>query len=98
VQLAYDPTLVSYDELMATYWSLVRDPTSAYRQGVDVGTQYEPCIFFHSDQQREAALASRGAVQAQLAAQRGDSVLVVTRVRPAEEFWVAEDEHQVRDG
>ena len=89
VQLAYDPTITSFEELIKQYWQLVPDPTFSYKQGGDVGPQYEPTIFYHSQYQREVAEATRRTLQHELGKQ------VVVRVRPAaESFWVASDEHQ----
>ena len=66
------------------------DVRSSYKQGADVGTQYEPSIFYHSEAQRRAALESRARVQEGLL--EGE---VVTRVRPAAaDFFVAGAEHQ----
>ena len=94
VQVAYDPSVLSYEALLAAYWPLVPDVTSAYRQGADVGTYYAPAIFFHSDAQRDAALASRAKLERRLSNEAGRRVEVVTRVKPADEFWVAAPEHQ----
>ena len=89
MQLAYDPTITSFEELIKQYWQLVPDPTFSYKQGGDVGPQYEPTIFYHSQYQREVAEATRRTLQHELGKQ------VVVRVRPAaESFWVASDEHQ----
>lgn len=94
VQVAYDPSVLSYEALLAAYWPLVPDVTSAYRQGADVGAWYAPAIFFHSDAQRDAALASRAKLERRLSDEAGRRVEVVTRVEPADEFWVAALEHQ----
>ena len=63
VQIAYDPEVISYSHLLDVYWSLVPDVRSSYKQGADVGTQYEPSIFYHSEAQLRAALESRARVQ-----------------------------------
>ena len=102
VQVAFDPRVISYRDLLDKYWHLVPDPTSSFRQGADVGPQYEPVIFYHSEEQRLAAVESRARLQAELdrhgvtnlAAERGSGSRVVTRIRPAAEFWVAAAEHQ----
>ena len=92
VQLAYDPEATSYAELLSTYWAL-HDPTSLYRQGADAGEQYASAVFYHSDHQREVALASRREVQRRLDEEGvGD---IVTVIRPAAGAFVAAGpEHQ----
>ena len=105
VQLAYDPCQTSYGALLGAFWAM-HDPTSALRQGADVGPQYACAVFFHSAAQRRAALASRDAVrvellrartaEAALAEYEAPADVVVTRVRPAGTFHAAEEEHQSR--
>ena len=90
VQVAFDPQHTSYATLLEAYWSLVPDPTSRYRQGGDVGRQYETAIFYHSDEQRQLATASRDWAQSQ----RGLATPIVTALRPATRFWHAGDAHQ----
>lgn len=87
VEVEYDPTAVSYEDLLATFWSN-HNPTTRNRQGFDFGSQYRSAIFAHDDAQRQAALASRDAHQATLRR------TIVTEVEPAGRFWVAEDYHQ----
>ena len=91
VQVAFDPAVISYAALLDVYWALVPDTASSFRQGADVGPMYEPAVFFHSDAQRAEAEASRSRHQARLPPERGR---IVTRLRPAVEFWVAADAHQ----
>ncbi len=62
VQLAYDPAVVTYDELLTVFWD-IHDPTSSNRQGLDMGSQYRSVIFFHNSQQESAALASKNRLQ-----------------------------------
>jgi peptide-methionine (S)-S-oxide reductase len=87
VQVEYDPSEVSYEELLDTFWD-VHDPTQMNRQGPDVGSQYRSVVFFHSPEQQERALASKARIQAQ------SDRPVVTEIVPAEPFWRAEDYHQ----
>jgi peptide-methionine (S)-S-oxide reductase len=87
VQVEYDPSEVSYEELLDTFWD-VHDPTQMNRQGPDVGSQYRSVVFFHSPEQQEQALASKARIQAQ------SDRPVVTEIVPAEPFWRAEDYHQ----
>ena len=96
VQVAYDPAMLSYAELMQAYWRCVPDPTSRYRQGADVGAWYEPAVFYHSWEQREMALSSRAELQARISAGAPSpaEAQVVTRVRPSTQFHLAAEEHQ----
>ena len=54
VDVLYDPSKVSYEELLKVFWS-VHDPTQLNRQGPDVGTQYRSVVFFHTSEQEAAA-------------------------------------------
>jgi peptide-methionine (S)-S-oxide reductase len=87
VEVRYDPSAISYDELLAAFWSS-HNPTSRNRQGWDIGSQYRSAIFFHDDEQRATALASRDAQQ------RSAKREIVTEIAPADRFWPAEDYHQ----
>ncbi len=87
VEVEYDPTAISYDDLLATFWSN-HNPTTRNRQGWDIGSQYRSAIFFHGDDQRAAALASRDIHQ------HGLKREIVTEILPAARFWPAEAYHQ----
>jgi peptide-methionine (S)-S-oxide reductase len=89
VQVDYDPEQVSYDELLEAFWSL-HDPTTLNRQGPDVGTQYRSAIFYHTPEQQAAAEASKERHERSGRFRRP----VVTEIRPASEFWRAEEYHQ----
>jgi len=89
VQVEYDPSKVSYDQLLNVFWEN-HDPTTLNRQGPDVGTQYRSVIFFHTPQQEAAAKASKEKLQASGKCKRP----IVTEIVPAAEFWRAEDYHQ----
>jgi peptide-methionine (S)-S-oxide reductase len=89
VEVTYDPTRVSYDSLLKIFWEN-HDPTQLNRQGPDVGTQYRTAVFYHSPAQRDAALASKRALEQQGRFARP----IVTQIVPAETFWPAEDYHQ----
>ncbi len=87
VEVKFDPDEISYDEVLDKFWSL-HDPTQLNRQGPDVGTQYRSAIFVSSDEQREAAEASRERAQ-----ERYD-MPIATTIEPFTNFWPAEDYHQ----
>ena len=94
VLVVFDPTVVSYEELLRAFWE-GHDPTQGMRQGNDVGSQYRSTIYTTSPEQEKAALASRDAYQARLsAAGHGE---ITTEIRPVDEagpFYFAEDYHQ----
>ncbi len=87
VQITFDPTVISYDDLLAIFWE-IHDPTSLNRQGADVGTQYRSIILFHDAQQEAAARRSRDE------AARRYPTPVVTEIVPLQAFYSAEAEHQ----
>jgi len=89
VEVEFDPAAISYDQLLTAFWEM-HDPTTPNRQGPDVGTQYRSAIFTHSPDQEAAAKASRE----QLAASGRFSRPIVTEIKPASEFWRAEEYHQ----
>jgi methionine-S-sulfoxide reductase len=89
VELKFDPTKVSYAELLTLFFKM-HDPTTPNRQGNDAGTQYRSAIFFHGDKQRQTAenlmrqIEKSGAWHAKLA----------TELAPAGVFYPAEEYHQ----
>ena len=87
VQVAYDPDVISYADLLAVFFAL-HDPTTKDRQGPDVGSQYRSAIFTHDDEQREIAEATIE----RLAGEYDDPI--VTEVEPLDVFYPAEDYHQ----
>lgn len=89
VQVDFDPDKVSYPQLLDTFWQC-HDPTQLNRQGPDVGTQYRSAIFFHSPEQESEAAAAKE----QLAVNGKYSQPVATLVKPAAEFYRAEEYHQ----
>lgn len=89
VQVEYDPAQVSYDDLLRVFWEN-HDPTTLNRQGPDVGTQYRSVIFYHSPEQEAAAKASKDALAKSGRFKRP----IVTEIKPAPEFWRAEEYHQ----
>lgn len=89
VQVEFDLSQVSYEELLDVFWDC-HDPTTPNRQGPDVGSQYRSAIFYHTPEQREAALASKQRLEAGGRFSRP----VVTEIAPASEFYRAEEYHQ----
>jgi peptide-methionine (S)-S-oxide reductase len=87
VQLAFDPALISYEEILDIFWQ-AHDPTTLNRQGPDTGTQYRSAIFWSDDAQRESAEKSKKKAQGKW------HDPIVTEVLPLEKFWKAEDYHQ----
>ena len=87
----YDPTQVSYQRLLKEFWEN-HDPTQGMRQGNDVGTQYRSGIYTFSDEQQAEAEASRVAYQ-QALKEKGYGE-ITTEIRPAGDFYYAEDYHQ----
>jgi peptide-methionine (S)-S-oxide reductase len=91
VRVVFDPTQVSYEELLRKFWE-AHDPTQGMRQGADVGTQYRSVLFVHSPEQREAAERSRTRYQEQLSAAGYGQI--TTEIVDAPPFYFAEDYHQ----
>ena len=89
VQVEFDPAKVSYEQLLNVFWEN-HDPTTLNRQGPDVGEQYRSAIFFHTPEQRAAAVASKEKLQASGKFRRP----IVTEITPASDFSKAEDYHQ----
>ena len=89
VEVEYDPSRVSYDQLLDVFWSS-HDPTQVNRQGPDVGTQYRSVIFFYTPEQEQAARASRAKAQASGRFRRP----IATQIEPAKTFYRAEEYHQ----
>lgn len=87
VQVVFDPAVVTYSALLDHFWRNV-DPFVAHRQFCDVGNQYRPEIFFHTEDQRAAAEASKARVAKML---RQPIVVAITAAGP---FYRAEDYHQ----
>jgi peptide-methionine (S)-S-oxide reductase len=89
VQITYDPTQVSYADLLRVFFT-IHDPTTLNRQGADVGTQYRSAIFVANDEERQAAQD----VMAEITAEKIYPNKLVTTIEPLETFWPAEAEHE----
>jgi peptide-methionine (S)-S-oxide reductase len=87
VEVTYDDERLSYDDLLGVFWGK-HNPTQLNRQGWDIGDQYRSVIFFHDDEQREAATRSKAEEQGHHRKE------VVTLIEPAQTFYEAEDYHQ----
>jgi len=91
VRVVYDPQRTDYSNLLATFWES-HDPTQGMRQGNDIGTQYRSCIYTFDDEQLKTASVSKDLYQKQLTAKGFGTI--TTEIKPATEFYYAEDYHQ----
>ena len=89
VQIVYDPNKITYEQLLDVFW-INHDPTEANGQFCDKGSQYRPGIFYHDEEQRTQAEASKK----QIEGTKTFSEPVVTEVTSASTFYPAEDYHQ----
>lgn len=89
VEVTYDPSRLTYDDLLTVFWEN-HDPTTLNRQGPDIGPQYRSAIFYHDDEQKEAAIRSKEERDRSGRYRRP----IVTEITPATEFYMAEDYHQ----
>jgi peptide-methionine (S)-S-oxide reductase len=90
VEVVYDPSRITYGQLLRIFFSVAHDPTELNRQGPDVGTSYRSAIFYTSDEQKRVATA----YIAQLDAAKIFPKPIVTEVTPLKGFYRAEDYHQ----
>jgi peptide-methionine (S)-S-oxide reductase len=90
VEVTYDPSRITYGQLLRIYFSVAHDPTELNRQGPDVGTSYRSAIFYTSEEQKRLAKS----YIAQLGDQKVFSRPIVTEVTPLKGFYRAEDYHQ----
>lgn len=88
-QIIFDPSVISYDELLAAFF-VAHDPTQLNRQGNDVGTQYRSAIFYHNSKQRELANHYIDELNKENAYPKP----IVTEVSALKKFYKAEDYHQ----
>lgn len=89
VEVCFDPKKVSYEQLLDVFWKC-HNPTTLNRQGPDVGSQYRSAIFFHSNEQQAAAIASKERLE-ESGKLPGE---IVTEITPASTFFEAEEYHQ----
>ena len=89
VEITYDPSKISYPELLEIFW-VTHDPTTPNRQGTDVGAQYRSVIFYHADRQKLLAEESKKRL-----AESGEyRNPIVTEIVPVKKFFPAETYHQ----
>lgn len=89
VQVKFDVSEVSFEELLGVFWE-IHDSATFNRQGRDVGSQYRSAIFYYSDAQKSAALESKAELEKSGRFKRP----IVTEIKPAGDFYRAEDYHQ----
>lgn len=89
VEISYDPKLIGYEQLLEVFWRQI-DPTTLDRQFADIGSQYRSAVFYHDEEQKRLAQASKERL--------GKSGVfdkpIVTEISPASRFYPAEDYHQ----
>lgn len=89
VRVIFDPKVVSYETLLDVFWK-IHDPTTKDRQGPDIGKQYRSVIFYHNEEQKAAALASKEKLEKSGAFKNP----IITEIVPVSDFYMAEDYHQ----
>ena len=89
VQVEYDPSIVSYEKLLDVFWNS-HDPTQWHRQGPDIGSQYRSAVFYHNEEQKKAAIASKEKLEKSGKYKKP----IVTEIMPASTFYKAEEYHQ----
>ena len=87
VRVVFDPKIIPFEKILAWFWKM-HDPTTLNRQGNDVGTQYRSAIFYHNEEQKKIAEASKAA------AQEDFKDPIVTEITALSEFYPAEAYHQ----
>ncbi|MFN8524773.1 MAG: peptide-methionine (S)-S-oxide reductase MsrA [Chloroflexota bacterium] len=90
VEVQFDPSKISYGQVLRLFFSIAHDPTQMNRQGMDVGTQYRSAIFYLDERQKRVA-------EAYVAQLNGAGVFnrpIVTQIVPLEAFYRAEEYHQ----
>jgi peptide-methionine (S)-S-oxide reductase len=90
VQVTYDPSRVSYDDLLKVFFFVAHDPTELDRQGPDTGSQYRSSVFYANEAQKKMA----NAYIEQLNQKKAFPAPIVTKVVPLATFYPAEDYHQ----
>lgn len=91
IEVEYDPSQVSYEELLMLFWNN-HNPTTLNQQGPDIGEQYRSAVFFHSSEQEEMANKIKDKLQEAAIKKFGKDI--VTQILPAKKFFRAEEYHQ----
>ena len=91
VRVVYDPAKVAFELILKTFWES-HDPTQGMGQGNDIGTQYRSGIYYSTDAQKDAAIASRDGFQQEISKKHFGEI--TTEIISAPEFYFAEDYHQ----
>lgn len=86
-KVVYDPTEISLDKLLDKFWDII-DPTLVNRQGNDIGTQYRSGIYYEDEEDLSTIILSKRKIETLY------KNLVVTEVKPLENYYHAEEEHQ----
>jgi peptide-methionine (S)-S-oxide reductase len=90
VQVVYDPSKITYGQLLMIFFSVAHDPTQKDRQGPDIGTQYRSAVFYGNEEQRKIVEAYIAQIDASKVYEKG----LQTQVAPLSAFYQAEDYHQ----
>lgn len=90
IRVRYDPSRISYGQILKVFFAVAHDPTHLNRQGNDIGRQYRSAIFYADDEQRKVAAA----YIEQLKQAKVFPTPIVTTLEPLEQFFEAEDYHQ----
>lgn len=85
VQIEFNPEKISYNDLLDVFWK-IHDPTQLNKQGPDIGTQYRSVIFYHNQEQKKLAIASKE--------KQSKKDEIVTEITKAGKFYKAEEYHQ----
>ena len=91
IEVEYDPTIVSYTDLLMIFWSN-HNPTTPNQQGPDIGEQYRSVIFFHNSEQEVNAKTLKEKLQTPSKERFGNEI--ITEIVPASTFYRAEEYHQ----
>ena len=88
VKIGFDENIITYNKILEYFW-ICHDPTQLNKQGYDVGSQYRSAIFFYSEKQKKIAIESKKLKQNSLKS------LIVTEIEHANQFYLAEEYHQL---
>lgn len=91
IEIEYDPSKVSYEELLMIFWNN-HNPTTINQQGPDIGEQYRSAVFFHDPEQESTAIKLKEKLQDAAIKKFGEEI--VTQIVPAKKFFKAEEYHQ----